>query len=327
MEAGWSVEELGGAKGRGVVARRAFSAGAVVLEDRAYAHAVVGSELGSLCDCCLAHCGQALRWEGYGARGGCFAVVHERSCTVRSAAGPCNLSPPPPPPPLLPLLRPGTRHAACCATLPSPSAGALHASWPAMPPRSTRRGHGAQGTEKSAPRCGPVRRTCRPPPCAWRCAARCGAGGPSSSSKASSRRCSSAGSWRAGKRCCSCGTTGMPSQKAPSCSLLRWARWRTACWRQRRRRRRRPPGRGTWRCCWHALAPTATPSGAAGSLRLRLAVLFSALLLTCPGLWHSAAIPRSPDAVTPCMPCLSPPPAAMTSCARWLWASSRWERW
>ncbi|PRW45589.1 histone-lysine N-methyltransferase SMYD3 [Chlorella sorokiniana] len=61
MAAGWSVEQLGAVKGRGVVARRAFKPGDLVLEDRAYAHAVVASELGSVCDCCLAPCSGPLR--------------------------------------------------------------------------------------------------------------------------------------------------------------------------------------------------------------------------------------------------------------------------
>ncbi len=55
------MEQLGGAKGRGVVARRAFKPGDLVLDDRTYVHAVVGSELGSDCDCCLAPCSGPLR--------------------------------------------------------------------------------------------------------------------------------------------------------------------------------------------------------------------------------------------------------------------------
>lgn len=61
MEASWSVEQLGPAKGRGVVARRAFKPGDLVLEDRAFAQSAVMSELGSVCDCCLAPCRQPLR--------------------------------------------------------------------------------------------------------------------------------------------------------------------------------------------------------------------------------------------------------------------------
>lgn len=101
MEAGWSVEQLGGPKGRGVLARRAFQPGDLVLEDRALGYAVVGSSTGSVCDCCLAPSSGPLRCDLQGRQrsvqvGHIVTRVTMRTPARQSRTCGCSLRPPPP---------------------------------------------------------------------------------------------------------------------------------------------------------------------------------------------------------------------------------------
>jgi hypothetical protein len=70
-KAGWSVAEGPGPKGRRVLAERVFRPGEVVIEDQAYAFALITDQLGSWCDCCLQPITHPLRC---GAAGLCTAL-------------------------------------------------------------------------------------------------------------------------------------------------------------------------------------------------------------------------------------------------------------
>ena len=59
--AGWHIQDGADAKGRRVIADRAYRAGDVVLEDDAAAWCLISEQLGAWCDCCLAPAAQPLR--------------------------------------------------------------------------------------------------------------------------------------------------------------------------------------------------------------------------------------------------------------------------
>jgi hypothetical protein len=60
--AGWHIEEGQDAKGRRIVADRAFQPGEIVLQDDAAAWCLINEQIGKYCDCCLAFATQPLRW-------------------------------------------------------------------------------------------------------------------------------------------------------------------------------------------------------------------------------------------------------------------------
>ena len=114
------MEQLGGAKGRGVVARRAFKPGDLALEDRALAYAVIGSSAGSVCDCCLAPSSGPLRCDLQGLQQ-FIQIGHNANCvTMRTPASQslsCGCSRRrrhwPTPPIAAPLQLPGAVFCAC----------------------------------------------------------------------------------------------------------------------------------------------------------------------------------------------------------------------
>lgn len=59
---GWRVERGNDAKGRRVVATRAFQAGDTILNDEAYAWALMSDQADAFCDCCLRPTAEARRW-------------------------------------------------------------------------------------------------------------------------------------------------------------------------------------------------------------------------------------------------------------------------
>lgn len=98
--AGWHVQEVSPAKGRGVLADRAHAPCEVVLDDQPYAWALIGDQLGGYCDCCLAPASQPLRWAALRCCGRLNCVQGRCMTAVRSprrAAGAWPVGKPPPP--------------------------------------------------------------------------------------------------------------------------------------------------------------------------------------------------------------------------------------